>query len=699
MLRRLLLTCVLGFSVAFSTQAQFCGSKTPIEEIEERTDLTDQQKADMIAEQQHMEEMINKRAAQILREKDETVYVIPVVFHIFHKMGPENISEAQVRDCLRVMNEEFNGTNAKISSVHADFKSIIGDTKVEFRLASRDPQGNCTNGINRYYHQNPYFDSKSPCDSLKRIYIWPRDKYLNCFVVGSIESTGTGRTLGYATFPGGQANVDGLVMVHDGIGAIGTSNPTNQSVATHEIGHWLGLFHTWGNGACGNAANCGGNGDGVTDTPPTVGSCSTCDLNEATCGTRANVQNFMDYSFCYCMFTMGQSARMRSSLETVAVRKNLWQAANLTATGADYDPAFPPNNLCKADFMVSTVLPICKGKSVTYTDYSYGSVTSWNWSFPGGNPSTSTEQNPTVTYPNEGIYAATLTVGDGTNTITTTKNEILQVLPTDALPLPYIQPFANLSALSPDFTAVNPDKDKTWELKTGVGFDDSKCVYIQNRLVTGSGKADDLITNTFDLTNFNQPVIRFKYAYARKSTTSDDVLSIYVSTDCGQTWNLRKIIKGTTLKTGADTPGSVDYVPTANDWKSTEVALTNFKTSGVRVKFDWVNGSGNNLYLDNINIGEINVGVDELSSTGFNFGLYPNPTDQSANVSFELNEPSNTSVTLFDLLGKKVRTIQQGRISAGDHSLSIEKENLTPGIYFVKLRVDSQEFTKKLIFK
>ncbi len=680
------------------TAKGYCAAKTIPQEIEERTDLTQEQKDAMIAEHEHMEEIIAKRAAEILKEKDETVYVIPVVFHVFHKMGPENISVAQINDCLRVMNEEFNGKNAKVSTVHADFKDIVGDTKIEFRLASRDPQGNCTNGINRYYHPNPYFDSKAPCDSLKRIYIWPRDKYLNCFVVGSIESDGNGRTLGYATFPGGQANVDGLVMVHDGIGSIGTANSTNQSVATHEIGHWLGLFHTWGNGTCGNAANCNGAGDGIADTPTTKGSPSVCDLNEASCGSRANVQNFMDYSFCYCMFTQGQSAKMRSTLENVAVRKNLWQPANITATGTEYTTGNPPNNLCKADFMTSTIKPICAGNTVTFTDYSYGSVTTWNWSFPGGTPATSTEQNPTVTYPTAGTYSASLTAGDGNFTVSSTKENIVQVVPVNALPLPYVQPFTNMSVLNPDFTVSNGDNDKTWQLNSSTGADDSKCVYIQNRLVTGSDKVDDLITNTFDLTNFTQPVVRFKYAYARKSSTSDDALSVYVSTDCGVTWSQRKIIKGTSLKTGADNTAT-DYVPTAGEWKTTEVSLTSFKTDGVRIRFNWVNGGGNNVYLDNINIGEINVGVSELSLSGYNFGLFPNPADQSTQVTFELDKAANTSVALFDLLGKKVRTLHEGNLYEGDHSINIEKENLTPGIYFVKLQVDNQEFTKKLIFK
>ncbi len=703
MLKKLLLICALGSTFGLTAQSTldgYCSSKTVEQEIQARQDLSDEQKAELIAEHQRYEEAVSKKAREIILQKEDPIYVIPVVFHIFHKQGIENISEDQVRDCLRVMNEEFNGRNTKISQVVADFKDIVGDTKIEFRLATLDPQGNCTNGINRYYHNDPYFTSKTPIEALKPQYTWPSNKYLNCFIVGSIESDGTSRTLGYATFPGGNATKDGLVMVHDGIGAIGTGSSQNQSVATHEIGHWLGLSHTWGNfGASGDIANCSNtNGDGIDDTPLTKGSPSVCDLNEASCGSKANVQNFMDYSFCYCMFTKGQSAKMRATLETNTSRKNMWQPANLTVTGCDYVTGQQPDNLCKADFMVSTLKPICEGNSITYTDYSYGSVTTWNWSFPGGNPATSNEQNPTISYPTAGTYSATLTVGDGVSTVSTTKNSQAQVVSNSALALPYTQNFANLSALSPDFITVNADNDRTWELKTGAGFDDTKAVYIQNRSVSGSGKIDDLISNTVDLTGYAQPVLRFKYAYARKSSTSQDQLSIFVSSDCGVTWNQRKLISGTLLRTGSDTPTG-DFVPTSSEWKSSDVSLSSFKEPGVRVKFSWKNEGGNNVYLDNINIGEINVSVSELSASGYNLGLYPNPADQSTKISFETDKTANSSLVVYDLVGKKVKTIFEGSLSAGDHNYSVDRDNLTPGIYFVKLRIDNEEVTKKLIFK
>lgn len=703
MLKKLTLVAALFASfTAFSQNFSdgYCGSKTIEQEIQNRTDISESEKARLIAENQAYEQAVSKRADMIYverNEKDDPVYVIPVVFHIFHKFGPENISEAQVKDCLRAMNEEYNAKNPRLSQVVDDFKPIIGTGKIEFRLATRDPQGNCTNGINRIYNPNTYYTSQAPIQALKPQYIWSRDKYLNCFIVGSIESSNGGRTLGYAQFPGGNAGTDGLVMVHDGIGAIGTGSPSNQSVASHEIGHWLGLSHTWGNCAsAGDAAACNCD-DGIQDTPNTKGSPSVCDLNEASCGPKANVQNFMDYSFCYAMFTQGQVARMRSVLETNASRKSLWQPANITATGADYDPASPPAPLCKAEFLPSTFSPICEGNSIKFTDYSYGSVTTWSWEFEGGTPATSTEQNPVVTYATPGDYNVKLTVSDGPNSVETTKTDLIKVMSSNALAIPYIQPFAGMTTLAPDFTVNNPNNDKTWEFNSNTGVADSKCIYIQNRSITGTDKVDELITNTVDISNLTAPVLRFNYAYARKNANSVDELNVYASSDCGITWVKRKVIKGSTLKTGNDTPTG-DYVPTASEWKLAEVNLSSLKTDGLRLKYEWINKAGNNVYLDNVYIGEA-TGIEENLESMLNMEVYPNPADQSAQFSFELNASANTKVELFDLLGKKVRTVQSGALGQGAHQFELGRENVTPGIYFVKLSVDNHQYTKKIIFK
>src|SRR5690606_23662564 len=121
-------------------------------------------------------------------------FTIPVVFHILHTGGTENISDDQVKDAVRILTEDFNKLNPDTSDVVAAFKNKIGNPEVTFVLATKDPQGNCTNGIVR--HWDALTDWKSNFSSYK--YSWPRDRYLNIYVVKSIG----GGAAGYTYLPG-----------------------------------------------------------------------------------------------------------------------------------------------------------------------------------------------------------------------------------------------------------------------------------------------------------------------------------------------------------------------------------------------------------------------------------------------------------------------------------------------------------------
>ncbi|MBN8697240.1 MAG: T9SS type A sorting domain-containing protein [Bacteroidetes bacterium] len=194
----------------------------------------------------------------------EQVYTIPVVFHVLHINGSENISDAQIQDQINILNRDYRKLNADTAAVVPAFQGIIADCKIQFALAKIDPNGNCTNGIDRIYShktENANDDSK--------LNPWPRDKYLNVWVIKTMESVGTA---GYAYYPSATSTYlapkDGIIIIHQYIGSIGTANVTNSRALTHEVGHWLNLSHTWGNTndptvACGD--------DGVNDTPETKG--------------------------------------------------------------------------------------------------------------------------------------------------------------------------------------------------------------------------------------------------------------------------------------------------------------------------------------------------------------------------------------------------------------------------------------------
>lgn len=644
---------------------------------------------------------IKQKAAEIYENrfnKDEKVYRIPVVIHIIHQNGEENISYEQCKNAVDVMNEEFNAKNPAFANIVAQFKDRAADCKIEFRLATVDPQGNCTNGVNRF------FDTRTvgAGDEVKAGRAWPREKYLNIYTVASIGSGAAG----YAYYPGTTSAVnDGILIIHSYIGRIGTGTPGRMSALTHEVAHYLNIAHTWGgSNNPGLPENCNSD-DGVQDTPNCIGS-RDCILNANTCdvGTPGdeidNIQNFMEYAYCYAMFTNGQKARMHAALESsTAGRNNLWTPANLLATGADYEDS--PVGLCKADFGLSTSKPLCEGSTVTFNDLSYNTVTSWKWTFEGGNPATSTEKNPTVTYATPGTYNVTLEVSNGAETKSTTKNSAVSIIASNSITGSFVQTFEGFtSAIAPEFTTSNPNSDITWALSSGAGYQSAKSVFIKNRSITGSGKLDDLFTNTIDLSGMEKPHLKFKYAYARKNSTSSDELGVFVSTDCGQTWTKRKALKGATLKTTTNDVPTGDFVPSGDtQWKETDINIEAFNTSGVRIRFEWINGGGNNAYIDNINVYDFTSGVSENLASTYDLNVFPNPTSESATVSITLPTSSKVKVELYDLVGKKCQDIFDGHASSGEQSYLVQRDKLNTGIYFVKLTINGNSFTQKLVIQ
>lgn len=180
----------------------------------------------------------------------EANYVIPVVVHVIHDNGMEYISDAQIADAIRILNEDFNKLNGDANQVVPSFLSRVGNTGFEFRLAKKDPDGNCSNGITRTQSYLTY----NADDKAKSLSFWPRNKYYNIWVVNSIESSGGGIIGGYAYLPGTapSAATDGIILDNRYTGSIGTSSGANfnSRVITHETGHFFGLLHPWGFNAC-----------------------------------------------------------------------------------------------------------------------------------------------------------------------------------------------------------------------------------------------------------------------------------------------------------------------------------------------------------------------------------------------------------------------------------------------------------------
>jgi Pregnancy-associated plasma protein-A len=238
---------------------------------------------------------------------------IPVVVHVVHRRAEENISADQVRSQITVLNRDFRATNPDKSKVPAVWKSLMLDSKIKFALATTDPDGKRTSGITRTATTATSFGPDNGVKSRRTggVDPWPADRYVNIWVCNLGEGL-----LGYAQFPGGPAKTDGVVILYSAFGSRGAVRaPFNKGrTATHEVGHFLGLRHIWG-----DRNDCSGD-DFVADTPPArQANTGTPKFPHITCNNGPNgdmFMNYMDYvdDAAMFMFTSAQVARMNATL-------------------------------------------------------------------------------------------------------------------------------------------------------------------------------------------------------------------------------------------------------------------------------------------------------------------------------------------------------------------------------------------------
>ncbi|MCC6383765.1 MAG: T9SS type A sorting domain-containing protein [Bacteroidia bacterium] len=626
------------------------------------------------------------------KSSGSVLYIIPVVFHIIHNYGPENISRQQVLDGVRLINESFQKMSADTADVIAAFKPIFADCETEFRLARIDPNGNCTDGITHTQSVLTF----SASDNVKNLVHWPSDVYLNIWVVNTIASGAAG----YAYYPGANPAIDGIVIRHDYMASIGTAPGTtyNSRTLTHEIGHYLDLPHVWGSSNTpGLASNCNTD-DGIQDTPNTIGiSNFSCNLAQISCGSLDNVQNYMDYGSCPKMFTEGQKDRMQFTLNWQ--RLNLVDPSNLITTGTDGSFSCTPTPV--ADFS-DQVRFICSGDQVQLKDASWkGEPTSWNWSFPGGSPSVSTDPDPQITYNVPGVYDVSLTVTNASGSNTLTRTGLIVVAPVVAdYALPYSEDFENipLPVFYAQWAINNTSGTSQWELTNQAGSSGSQSVYINNFSGNPSSQTDEFITPSYDFSNVTNGMLTFKLAFAQKSANSVDSLKIFVSKDCGNSWSLRYMKKGTDLVTHSAATMQPFFPQGANDWRQETVNLSSSSFShqpNIRLKFHYYQNQGNNIFIDDINLNGV-LGVSNDFSNSINLNVFPNPTSTNFFVEFTLKKPAKISIDLLDITGKQILTREEAGLDAGVQRVNMDTR-VCNGIYFVRLRTGDGIIYKKVV--
>jgi len=261
-------------------------------------------------------------------------YTVPVVVHVVYNNTAENIATGTINALINELNQDYSATNSDINGVRSGFTNSIGNVGFQFCLAQVDPNGAATTGITRTATTDTWFDPDTQTNDMKSAPLgkapWDPQRYLNIWICDITSGAGGGTiTVGYAYLPTGGvvgSNIDGLVIDYN----YGTD--LGARTATHEIGHYFGLLHTFDDdGACVNA-------DGFTDTPTSNSPTFSCtNTNLMKCGNLVQYENFMDYSNCTAMFTNQQAAYMANIL--TGVRQDLM--LNAACSGPVVGPCIP----------------------------------------------------------------------------------------------------------------------------------------------------------------------------------------------------------------------------------------------------------------------------------------------------------------------------------------------------------------------
>lgn len=649
--------------------------------------------------------------------KSAGVHRIPIVFHVIHNYGTENISDAAILSQLDIMNDHWRKRDADSNTIISEFRQIHDDMEIEFVLAKKDPQGNCTNGITRTVSELTTDGGSSGNGGsellIKGMINWGNTKYLNVWICKGVGQ-GVG---GYSYFPGIGSARDGIMLRSDQVSAL-----------AHEAGHWLALAHPWGGT---NDPNTGTNctdDDGISDTPNCDGSAGGCNTNRKTCLTDPEPflgifgqvlqatgqivdpeQNYMDYAFCGAEnFTQGQKARCHSSLDaSLDGRNNLWSASNLLATGCNV--GYTCNAIPISDFDTQDLEHyFCTGENVKFKNNSYNADNiTYAWSFENGSPATSNVKEPTIRWNTPGKYKVSLVATAAGGSSTKTKESYIIIFANNAaIDAPLIESFDEStfpnSSLGEEFSWIIKEGEsttETWERTNTASINGSASMMIDCRSAKG---VNEFISPAFDFTTSNCSELTFNYAYAQRTVSTNDQLKVLVSRDCGYLWKSTNFNKsGSALSTAAGKVLSTAFVPTANEWAQGTVDLSAYSNRDhLLIKFEHTALSkGNILYIDNVNIGCGTVGIDKDNNKSIEFSIYPNPSNDDAFLHISSITSSKMEINITDLTGKVIFT-KNYLTNSNSSKISLNKElgySLNSGVYLVNISDGKTIKTQKLV--
>lgn len=684
------LLLILICSVAAHAQHNRCGTESPSSP----------------AFEQWMQNKLLEASDLRLRTLSAT-YEVPVVVHIFHRGEPigtgTNLSEERIRAQIDSLNSDFRRLNADTINTPTEFQSIAADIEIEFVLARQDPMGNPSNGIVRVLGEQSSYLPNDRTDqlSLRAQSMWHPQDYFNIYV-GDMQGF-----LGLAIFPESGLEgtplefdkfyIDGVFVDYEYFG-VNPSAPAFESYGrtlTHEVGHFLGLLHIWGDGNCSVD-------DFVADTPTADddndGLGSPCawpnpDDDEVCVPSEPEMfQNYMDYTNDICMnlFTEGQKSRMTTVIENSPRRASLTSSSGLT------DPSTFMNDMAATAILNpleatcgTTIIP-----SVIVANYGVNEVTTFDIQlFINGNPiGTTTNVVSTLarhatdtiifapqaisTVPTDVTFEITsvngVTDGDLSNNVIDRTIEY-----TSTQNLPFSEDMESSLALLGAFGSGQP-----WAVANAPKESPSNnaLIFKAHNNTSWFGEPTVLKTPIFDLTGLPSGELLFSYAHSNREDQFYDGLLVKASVDCGETFPFTLFSSfGPDLATTVSTDS---YFTPSNqlEWIDTVLSITDYRDiDGVQFAFMGLNGGGNNIYIDNIQIIETNLFENDIRPTSLSSPLITCAASSKINLrirnvgsevissfSIEYYLNDDTLNTSFEGLDIKSKEYQSFELAAND---------------------------------
>jgi hypothetical protein len=627
---------------------------------------------------------------------ERAITYIPVVFHVIHngdaEGSGENISEAQVISQIDALNRDFAGINADAVNIPAEFKSLQAKSEIRFCLAKFDPNGNPSNGITRHNLGQVGWDEPDIESTIKPSTIWDRTRYLNIWSVNFTGTLITDGVLAYARFPFMATSTnDGVVARHNTIGQTGSVLASFRLGRTivHEVGHYLNLFHIWGddNGGCNNS-------DNVSDTPNQADLYFGCPTHpQVSCNSNDMFMNYMDYSDddCKNMFTIGQNTRMLNALNSSrAALKNSASKCFYNLDASMLEIIHPNGQICSGN-----ILPLIRIKNeglVSMNSLSFGVsidnapqiIQAWTGTILSQDELLIHLDPATLSTGPHSIQVTIITVNGVASDDNSGNNSASASFTVNSLsnpsPVPMMTDFED--GVFPPFNwdASNPNNDAAWAIQTGLSANGlgNGCLVMDNfsSPVNTRGRLDEVISDEYNLSGLGDAQLSFDMAYAARSDSRTDSLKISYSLDCGSSWRVVYQKSGSELATAAFATSA--FTPTSAQWRN-EQAQISFLAGQPSVKFKFTNvsGWGNKMYLDNINISGTPSSILNLQSPSFQ--LFPNPSSGSVIVRLE-KAGSYSNAQVFDLMGREVH-----RSAIGADVFALDLSALPAGVYAVKL--------------